>query len=243
MEETVQVKDVPATGEKKKRSHYQTKQQLAYEIIRSKILDGAYKPLQHLRMVDLTKEIGVSSIPIREALKQLENEGLIKFHPNRGAEVVSYSPEEFENLYVLRATLEGLAGRLGTKNLTEAGIDRMKELLEKMGLVTEKGDLKEKNQLNFEFHQILYQAANFFQLYKMITNLWDNTYQSVYTVLAPKFIPGYLESDQKHHSAVLEAVTARLPEQVEQLLKDEISRTGKIMVEYLRNSVIFRMES
>jgi DNA-binding GntR family transcriptional regulator len=238
MEEYVKVKDVPGNNEKKKK--YQTKQQLAYDIIRSKILKGTYKPLQHLRMIDLTKEIGVSSIPIREALKQLENEGLVKFSPNQGAKVVSYSPKEFENLYVLRATLEGLAGRLGTKNITEAGINRMKNLYEQMELSSNKSNfLSEKARLNYEFHLVLYEAANCEQLLRMITNIWDNTHNNLYTGIAPGLTSGYHERDQKGHAAIIEAVTARLPRRVERIIKGEINRTGKVIIEYLRNFECF----
>jgi DNA-binding GntR family transcriptional regulator len=236
MEDTVRVKDVSVNNDKKKKSHYPTKQQLAYEIIRSKILDGTYKPLQHLRMIDLTDEIGVSSIPIREALKQLENEGLVKFHLNRGVQVASYSLEEFENLYIIRATLEGLAGRLGTNKIAETDINRMKTLLKQMDLALRNDDFKEKIQLNYEFHLVLYRAAKSQQLIKMITNLWDNTYHNVYVYMAPKFIPGYHERDQQEHDAIIDALIARAPERVERLLIDAISTTGKIMIECLKNT-------
>lgn len=73
----METRNVPVNIEARNKRHYQTKQQMAYEIIRSKILDGTYKPQQHLKMIDLTREIGISSIPIREALKQLEDEGLV----------------------------------------------------------------------------------------------------------------------------------------------------------------------
>jgi DNA-binding GntR family transcriptional regulator len=237
MEDTVKVKDVSVNNEKKMKSHYPTKQQLAYDIIRSKILDGTYKPLQHLRMIDLTKEIGVSSIPIREALKQLENEGLVKFHLHRGVQVASYSPDEFENLYTIRATLEGLAGRLGTRNITETEIDRMRKLLEQMDVAAQKEEnYKENLQLDCEFHFILYRAVKCEQLIKMITSLRDNTINfNVYNYIAPRLIPNYMERIQKEHAAILDAVAARLPRRVERLLKDAISRTGKVMTEYFRN--------
>ena len=228
------------SNEKKKKTHYQTKQQLAYEIIRSKILDGAYKPQQHLRMIDLTQDIGISSIPIREALKQLENEGLVKFHLHRGVQVASYSLEEFENLYIIRATLEGLAGRLGTKKIIASAIDRMKTLLTEMDLAIKDDNFKEKIRLNYEFHLVLYRAARSEQLVKMITNLWDNTYHNVYVLMAPKFIPDYHERDQKEHAAIIDALIAREPERVERLLVDAISTTGKMMIEYLKNTNGFK---
>jgi DNA-binding GntR family transcriptional regulator len=223
---------------RKKRPHYQTKQQMAYEIIRSNILDGTYKPQEHLVVSKLIDEIGISTIPIREALKQLEAEGLVKSYQHKGVQVVLYSPEEFEHLYMIRALLEGLAGRLGTEKIAEADIDRMKEILKQMDLASGKGDLKEKvrilSQLNFDFHLILYQAANSKQLMKMITNLWDNTQNNVYINLAPKCIHGYIEREQEHHAAMMEAIIARLPDSVEELIKDRINYTGKVMTEYLK---------
>jgi DNA-binding GntR family transcriptional regulator len=237
----VEYKNVPMNRPSKNKPHYQTKQQMAYEIIRSNILDGTYKPQEHLVVSKLIEEIGISTIPIREALKQLEAEGLVKSFQHKGVQVVLYSPEEFEHLYMIRALLEGLAGRLGTEKITKAGIDRMKTALEKMGLAAEKGDVKGETQLNFEFHQILYQAANCQQLNKMITNLWAHTHYNVFS-LAPKFIPGFFKHDQKGHTAIIEAVIARDTELVEQLIKDSIINTGKVMTEYLKNPDNFMME-
>jgi DNA-binding GntR family transcriptional regulator len=226
---------------RKNRPHYQTKQQMAYEIIRSNILDGTYKPQEHLVVSKLIDEIGISTIPIREALKQLEAEGLVKSYQHKGVQVVLYSPEEFEHLYMIRALLEGLAGRLGTENVTEAGIDRMKMLLGQMGLALKKGDLEERDQLHFEFHQILYRAANCQQLNRMITNLWDNTHYNVYCY-ARKFIPDFFERDQKGHTAIIDALIARDPELVERLIKESIDSNGKIVTEYLKNPDNFTSE-
>jgi DNA-binding GntR family transcriptional regulator len=233
-------KNIPTNGVKK--NNYQTKQQLAYDIIRSKILDGTYKPQQRLTMAKLTKETGTSAIPIREALKQLEAEGFVKFYQNRGVRVVLYSPEEFEHLNMMRAVLEGLAGRLGTENITEADITRMKKLLEQMeqmDLASEQSNWQEKvqtsSQLNHEFHQVLYRAANCEQLLKAIVNLWGNTRNSLVMGLVNRFIPGYYERDQKEHAVIVAAVNARLPEMVEKLIKDSINNSGKLMTEYLKN--------
>jgi DNA-binding GntR family transcriptional regulator len=232
----LEIKFPTINNEGKNRPPYQTKQQMAYDIIRSKILDGTYKPQQHLKMIDLTKEIGISSIPIREALKQLEDEGLVKFNLHRGVQVISYSPEEFEHLYMMRAVLEGLAGRLGTQNITEAGINRMKELVEKMGVASEKGNLEERNQHNYEFHHILYQAANYPQLSKLIINLWNNPQENMIIRLAPKCIFGYFERTQKEHVTLVDAVAARLPKLVERLIIKGMNNIGKEMADYLRNS-------
>jgi DNA-binding GntR family transcriptional regulator len=237
-------KNVPANSAEK--NNYQSKQQLAYDIIRSRILDGTYKPQQRLTMAKLTKETGISTIPIREALKQLEAEGFVKFHQNRGAQVVLYSPEEFEYLSMMRAVLEGLAGRLGTKNITEADIERMQKLAKQMDLelASEKGTWQEKvqtlTQLNLEFHQILYQAANCQQLLKTITNLWGNTNNNVISDLAPRCIPGFLDYAHKEHNVILAAVIARLPEVVEQLIRDSLYKNGKMMTEYLKHPDKFK---
>jgi DNA-binding GntR family transcriptional regulator len=229
------------------KNNYQSKQQLVYDIIRNKILDGTYKPQQRLTMAKLTKETGISTIPIREALKQLEAEGFVKFYQNRGAQVVLYSPEEFEHLNMMRAVLEGLAGRLGTENITAADISRMEKLLaqmKQMDLVSEQSDWQEKvqtsSQLNHEFHQVLYQAANCEQLLKAIANLWGNTRNSMIMGLANRFIPGYYERDQKEHAVIVAAVNARLPEVVEKLIKDSINNSGKLMTEFLKNPDKFK---
>ena len=88
----------------------------AYEFIRERILDGVYSPGYRLQTVDLASEIGVSRTPVRDALRQLESEGLVKVSPRLGASVRSLNSTEFRELCELRLAVESLAAELAARN-------------------------------------------------------------------------------------------------------------------------------
>ncbi|HAE59780.1 MAG TPA: GntR family transcriptional regulator, partial [Anaerolineae bacterium] len=79
--------------------------------LRSAILEGFYKPGEWLRQEKLAQELGVSQMPVREALKELATEGLIEHVPYRGVRVIAFSPDDVGDLYAHRAFLEGRAAR------------------------------------------------------------------------------------------------------------------------------------
>lgn len=101
------------------RSRYRTIGQSVLEILRQSILQGAFAPGQRLRQEDLAKRIGVSRIPVRTALMQLETEGLIVFEPHRGATVRQLSADRLQEIYQLRILLETYLLRAAVKSLSD----------------------------------------------------------------------------------------------------------------------------
>ena len=99
---------------------YRTMQEIAYDAIRDGILAGRHGPGQRLIADDLAKELGVSRMPVREALHRLEVAGLVTITPHRGAVVSELSENECVEIYHVRAVLDGLATRLATPHLSEA---------------------------------------------------------------------------------------------------------------------------
>lgn len=114
-EPTVQLEQV--VGEFRER--YRTIGESVLEILRKAILQGVFEPGQRLRQEDLAHRIGVSRIPVRTALMQLESEGLVVFEPHRGATVRSLSPTRVREIYELRILLETHALRLAAKALSD----------------------------------------------------------------------------------------------------------------------------
>ncbi len=88
----------------------------ARDMIRAAIFDGHIKPEERLTIEHLAAQFGISRTPVREALKALETDGLVRLLPNRGAIVQSFTPAELADRYTVRATLEGLAGELACRN-------------------------------------------------------------------------------------------------------------------------------
>ena len=87
-----------------------------FDKIRSDILNGKYKRGEELVESSIGKELGISRTPVREAIRQLELEGLVQLVPNKGAFVTGISEKDVRDIYLIRARLEGLAARMAAKN-------------------------------------------------------------------------------------------------------------------------------
>lgn len=133
-----------------------------FQKIRDDILKGKYKENEELREITLGKELGVSRTPVREALRQLELEGLVKIVPNKGAYVTGILQKDVNDIYVIRSLLEGLCARWATEHITEEQIDKLEEII----LLSEYHVSKKKElanqvvKLDGEFHEVLYEASN-----------------------------------------------------------------------------------
>ena len=101
--------------------------ELVYQKLRENILNGHYKHGDELRETAVGKEIGVSRTPVREALRQLELEGLVSIIPNKGAYVTGITRKDVEDIYAIRSLLEGLCARWATAYITEKQLDALEE--------------------------------------------------------------------------------------------------------------------
>ena len=95
------------------------KEQLA-DHLRDEIVRGTFEPGERLRLEDIASRFEVSTMPVREALRDLESEGLVTIYPHRGAVVTELTAEEMEDIYDIRATLEAMATRLAVPRMTES---------------------------------------------------------------------------------------------------------------------------
>ena len=131
-----------------------------FQRIQDDILEGRYQQGAELRELTLARELGVSRTPVREALRQLELEGLVSITPNKGAYVTSITEKDVEDIYTIRSLLEGLCARWATEHITEEQISRMEEilLLSEFHLNHEKEE--QVVELDGSFHEILYEASN-----------------------------------------------------------------------------------
>lgn len=128
----------------------------AYEKIRGQILAGRYAAGARLREEELSADLGMSRTPIREALRRLSAEGIVEFSTNRGAQITSWSDEELNEIFDLRALLESYAARRAAEGMTRESLARLDELAGAMEeLVASGGSLERLAQLNNEFHEIL----------------------------------------------------------------------------------------
>ncbi len=132
----------------------------AVEAIRRRILDGSYATGMKLQQDMIAAELGISRIPVREALFQLDAEGLVTIEPQRGATVSPLSPERMTETLELRAILEPYLLRHSAPNLTEADFIALAGLLEEYSGTIEANEVNRWGELNTAFHLGLYARAN-----------------------------------------------------------------------------------
>ena len=138
--------------------------------LRTGILSGDIAPGTRLLEVPLANELGVSRGPIREALRQLEQEGLVEFFPHRGAVVVGVAEAEVETIYGIRALLEGRAFASACRVVTDDDIDALAEVVTKMIEASEAGDFRAVTELDLQFHGRVVELSGF----QYLRRLWAN---------------------------------------------------------------------
>jgi DNA-binding GntR family transcriptional regulator len=136
-----------------------TKQERVYRVVRERILSGIYGPGYRVVIDALASEFGVSALPVREAIRRLEAEGLVIFRPNAGAHVAPADPGLFDEEMTVLAVLEGYATALAASKLTKADIRRLSTLTDSMVEAIERLDPLSFGRLNQEFHAVIYERC------------------------------------------------------------------------------------
>lgn len=127
--------------------------------IREDILAGNYPEKFELREAAISKEMGVSRTPVREALRQLELEGLVSIIPNKGAYVNGITPKDIYDIYVIRSYLEGLCAKWACVNITESQIENLEEIIYLSEFHIGKEHWDQIFELDNRFHLGMYEAC------------------------------------------------------------------------------------
>ena len=130
-----------------------------FQEIREDILKGKFKENEELREATLGKELGVSRTPVREALRQLELEGLVHIIPNKGAYVTGITEKDVHDIYMTRSMLEGLCARWAAEHISEEQIQEMEEVLQLTEYHLDRGNAEQLAELDGKFHEVLYDAS------------------------------------------------------------------------------------
>lgn len=139
--------------------------------LRQAVIDGRLAPGARLIERELTEMMGVSRTVVREALRQLESEGLVANVPNKGPVVRALSPVEARDLYGIRVVLEGHAARLFVQNADEAQVKRLAQALEVVAAAYERGDAQEILDTKNRFYEVLFDGAGSETLSSMLSTL------------------------------------------------------------------------
>jgi DNA-binding GntR family transcriptional regulator len=144
---------------------------MVYEVLREAILSGAFSPGERLRQEALATAIGVSRLPVRAALLKLDSEGLVEFHPRRGAVVQTLTHDEISEIYELRDLLETFALRKSMARMTPQRVATLTSLAQRLDAEAEGDSFVD---LRVQFYRELYDAPNAPRLVELIEGLRGN---------------------------------------------------------------------
>jgi len=191
-----------------------------FNYIRDAILDGRYKPGDALVETRLAEELGVSRTPIREAIRQLELEGLVISIPNKGVVVNGFSQQDIDDIYTIRSMLEGLAARWAAQRIDQQKLKELEEIVELMGYYTKKNDFEQLTQLDTRFHGVIYEACDS----KVLKHLLDNLLRYVEQARRGSLkVPMRAHQSLNEHRSIFEAIMKRNAAEAEKFMAKHIS--------------------
>ncbi|MBV9227742.1 MAG: GntR family transcriptional regulator [Chloroflexi bacterium] len=202
--------------------------EMVANILREAILRGIFQGGQQLRQEEIAAQLGVSRIPVREALRQLEQEGLVVYRLNRGAIVSELSAAEVQEIYEMRSALESTALRIALPHLTTSDFQRAATILD---ITDRETDVSRWGELNREFHTILYTPAQRPRLLSVISALHRNVDRYLRMEMV---VLHYKERSQQEHRRILEACQQRDAAAAITLLTQHIEAAGELLVAYLK---------
>lgn len=187
---------------------FKTREQAAYEALRSAIIQGHWGPEEGLVVSRIAIDLGVSRITVANALKRLAGEGFVHLTPHKEAVVARLDPAEIRELYLMRAELSALALREATPRLTDVDLEEINQLNEDLRAVAiiAKHDITTIRAADRSFHRRIYQVASMRRLAETLDNLADQAeyYRARLLDRAEKVVPS-----AEAHAPLLQALVDR----------------------------------
>lgn len=179
-----------------------SKKEIAYQYIRGNILNGNFSPGYRVVIDQIKRTLNLSSIPVREAIQQLEAEGLVQIIPYSGAVVRLVQEKDYIETQFLIAVLDGVATSLAVDYLSLEDLKRLEMLNEEMQVSIHDLDLERFGKLNAEFHQYIYSKCRNQYLIDILSDVWQRMIhirQSIYT-----FVPSRARESITEHATLID---------------------------------------
>ena len=193
-----------------------------FQRLREDILSGKYKEHDELRENTIGKELGVSRTPVREALRQLELEGLVTIIPNKGAYVTGITTKDVHDIYTVRSMLEGLCARWATEHISQEQLDELEEimLLSEFHMKRESGNNTDQIAiLDGRFHAVLYDACDS----RILSHVLKDFHKYVQTARKTSIVSEErARKSIREHKQILRSIRDRDADLAEQLANEHI---------------------
>ena len=205
---------------------------VVFQTLRTAILKGDLKPGERLMELQLASKLGVSRTPIREAIRMLEQEGLARTIPRKGAEVAGMTEKDMEDVLQIRCVLEELAARLSCQNITDEEMRELKIAMVAFEEKTREGNVVELAKADVTFHDIIYRAADNPKLLVLLNNLREQMY---------RYRTEYMKDDRIHpvlireHKEMVKALESRDQELVARDVRQHLRNQEEVMKKIIRD--------
>jgi DNA-binding GntR family transcriptional regulator len=201
------------------------------ERIRDLIIDGSLPPKTRLREVDLANRLGVSRGALREALRTLQEEGLVEALHNRGRYVSQISKQEIEEIYSLRSILESYAVRILIKNASDEEIETLQKMVDETIRAAESGDYKRANDHDLNWHKQLWKLSQHQRLCHILSGMESQirVFLTINSHLYANFVDGVI-----FHKNIMQAIAARDADLAEGLMREHIEEALDTLRKFLK---------
>ena len=203
---------------------HSTLKDLVAATLRKAILYGDIKPGQQLKQENIASQLGISRMPVREAMSQLENEGLIKNIPYKGCTVSTFTADDIKEIYQIRKVLEGYATELAAMNMTPADIEKLEDLMVKLKDCIEDNDIDSYATWDQQFHNTIFEKSANKRLYQFIQTIWKS-----FPMYLAYSIPQRIRRSFEEQSRILDAIREGDSRKAAQLAGQQIETVYKEM--------------
>lgn len=203
-----------------------------FEKLEESILNDQIKIGENLTEIKLSTELGVSRTPVREALRMLEQKGLVRIAPHRGAVVLGINEKDLEDIYTIRMHLEGLGSRWAAKHITPEQIGELREIVDLQEFYQKKNYAEKINQLDSKFHEKVFEFSNsrtlqhtLSDLHHMIGGYRKMSFNS----------QGRADHAVAEHRRILEALSAHDEEAAEKLTVQHVINAKENLLQIIKS--------
>jgi DNA-binding GntR family transcriptional regulator len=202
----------------------------AYEALREAILVGRLRPGERVVEAEIARQMGISRGPIREAVRQLEQEHLVEYHPRRGVVVARLTREAAQDTYTVRAELDGFAARLSAVRITDEQLEQLDGLITTMRQQAAEEDRDRLLHTDVEFHRCICTVAG----NRVLLRAWSSLGPYAWTLFSGMQLRGYSLGDlAERHMPIADALRDRDPERAERAARQHTLEIARNVLDHL----------
>ena len=222
---------------KRGRHSHETQREWVYDQVKHMLMSGALAPGQKVTLARIASDLGVSMMPVREALRRLAAERALTMRPNRSVTVPRLSRAETLSIRAIRQMLEGHAAATAASLITEAEVERLAALQAELAVARSRRDAKRILAVNEEFHFLVYNAACIPVLVDVIATLWLHSAPTLsFFFRAARELRDYSDTQNRNNLALVASLRHRDPEGARHAIEAEIVEGSRLLDRVMREA-------